>query len=191
MLASARTAAVLASSASASRRAASTLALKYSKAAFGAALAKSPQTLNKVAGELAALGNAIKSDPALKEFVSNPTLSSRDRAAGLETLYAKAGGAPSETTKNLISILVENGRLNETPGVIEGFAELVAKHNGELTVTVTSAAPLPKDVQTKLEASLKQSQAAQQAKSLKITNKVCAWCLFMHFIRLSHAPYIA
>jgi hypothetical protein len=39
-------------------------------------------------------------------------------------------------------------------------------------VVITSAAPLPRDVQTKLELTLKQSQAAQQAKTLKITNKV-------------------
>ena len=57
-------------------------------------------------------------------------------------------------------------------GVIEGFNELVASYKGELNVTITSAAPLPRDIQTRLETLLKQSQAAQQAKSLKITNKV-------------------
>ena len=78
----------------------------------------------------------------------------------------------SDVTKNLFALLAENGRLGETPGVIEGFNELVAKYKGELSVTVTSASPLPKDILTKLEATLKQSQTAQQAKSLKITNKV-------------------
>jgi F-type H+-transporting ATPase subunit O len=164
------------SSSFAARRAASTLATKYSKATFNAALAKSPQTLAKVEAELAALANAIKSEPAVREFVSNPTLSAKDRLAGLNELYGKVSGGKKETvsdvTKNLLSLLAENGRLGETPGVIEGFTEMVAKHKGELTVVVTSAVPLPRDVQTKLEASLKQSQAAQQAKSLKITNKV-------------------
>jgi len=75
-------------------------------------------------------------------------------------------------TKNLLSVLSENGRLTETEHVIEGFNELVAKYKGELNVTVTSASPLPRDVLSRLESTLKQSQTAQEAKSLKLTNKV-------------------
>lgn len=173
MLAAARSSAI---SSGAGRRAASTLALKYSKALFSAALSKSPQTLTKVQTELATISSAIKETPDIGAFVSNPTLSAKDRQAGLDALLAKAEGPKkepvSDVTRNLFSLLAENGRLGETPGVIEGFNSMLATHKGELTVTVTSAAPLPKDVQTKLEAALKQSQAAQQAKSLKITNKV-------------------
>ena len=79
--------------------------------------------------------------------------------------------APSKTEK--LSVLSENGRLAETSDVIEGFNELVAKHKGELDIVVTSATPLAKDVLTKLETTLKQSEAAKQAKTLKIVNKVC------------------
>ncbi|KAH9045081.1 OSCP, subunit 5 of the stator stalk of mitochondrial F1F0 ATP synthase [Lactarius hengduanensis] len=138
------------------RRAASGIALKYATATFSAALAKSPQVLTKVQTEL----NAIS------------------KTAGLSGLYARAEGTGakkepvSDITRNLFIILSENGRLGETTGVIEGFNELVAKHKGELNVTVTSAVPLTKDVLTRLEATLKQSQTAQQAKSLKLTNKV-------------------
>ncbi|KAI0808168.1 OSCP, subunit 5 of the stator stalk of mitochondrial F1F0 ATP synthase [Fomes fomentarius] len=168
--ASARSAAL---SAGLGRRAASTIAQKYSSAVFSAALNKSPQVLTKVQSELAAIQNALKSTPELDSFVHNPTLSTKDRAAGLPAIYAAAGKEPvSDITKNLFVVLSENGRLIETEGVIEGFNELVAKHKGELSVTITSAAPLPRDIQTRLETLLKQSQAAQQAKSLKITNKV-------------------
>lgn len=155
------------------RRAVSTIASKYSKAVFSAALSKSPQTLNKVQTELNAISTSIKASPELKTFVGNPTLSSKDRATGLNVLYSRAGKEPvSEITKNLFVVLSQNGRLAETEGVIEGFNELVSVHKGELTVTITSATPLPRDIQTRLESTLKQSQAAQQAKSLKISNKV-------------------
>ena len=168
--ASARSAAL---SAGLGRRAASTIAQKYSNAVFSAALNKSPQVLTKVQAELNAIQAAVKASPELGAFITNPTLSTKDRAAGLPQLYAAAGKEPvSEITKNLFVVLSENGRLVETEGVIEGFNELVASHKGELNVTITSAAPLPRDVQTRLETLLKQSQAAQQAKSLKITNKV-------------------
>ncbi|KAH9839553.1 OSCP, subunit 5 of the stator stalk of mitochondrial F1F0 ATP synthase [Rhodofomes roseus] len=158
------------------RRAASSLALKYSNAVFNAALHKSPQTLNKVQSELTALSSAIKSVPELNAFVSNPTLSANDRISGLSALYAVAEGPKkepvSDITKNLFVVLSENGRLGEAHGVIEGFNELVSQYKGELTVTITSAAPLPSDIQRKLESSLKQSQAAQKAKSVKVANKI-------------------
>lgn len=160
------------------RRAASALALKYSHAIFNAALAKSPQTINKVQTELNTIATAVKDAPQLSSFVSNPTLSMKDRIAGLSVLYAAAEGTGakkepvSEITKNIFVVLSENGRLAEMQGVIDGFNELVAGYKGELTVTITSAAPLPRDVQTRLETALKNSQAAQQSKSLKVANKV-------------------
>jgi F-type H+-transporting ATPase subunit O len=160
------------------RRAASGIALKYANATFSAALAKSPQVLTKVQTELNAISKSIVDSPDLKSFVTNPTLSVKDRNAGLPTLFARAEGTGvrkepvSDITKNLFVLLSENGRLGETPGVIEGFNELVSRHRGEVNVVVTSASPLGKDVLTRLETVLKQSQTAQQAKTLKLTNKV-------------------
>ncbi|CAA7261771.1 unnamed protein product [Cyclocybe aegerita] len=160
------------------RRAASAIASKYSKAVYGAALAKSPATLNKVHTELANVSAAIKKDPEVGTFINNPTLSLQERNKGLQAVFTKLEGtgakkdAVSDITKNLFNVLSENGRLGETEGVIEGFNELVAEYKGELTVTVTSAAPLPRDILTRLETTLKQSQTAQAAKVLKITNKV-------------------
>lgn len=159
------------------QRAASTIALKYSKAVFGAALSKSPQTLTKVHADLTAVATTISSSPDIHAFVTNPTLSQNDRAAGLKTLFSKLDAGKkaeptSEITKNLLAVLSENGRLGETEGVIEGFNELFAEYKGELTVTVTSATPLAKDVLARLESSLKSSQTAQAAKLLKIENKV-------------------
>lgn len=163
------------------RRAASSIALKYSNAVFSAALNKSPADLDKVQGELSTIESTIKSIPELDTFVHNPTLSASDRAIGLQALFKQAETTKkspiSELTKNLFAVLSENGRLSETVGVIEGFNELVAQHKGELTVTITSAGPLPRDAQSRLEATLKQSQAAQNAKSLKVVNKVCTSCL--------------
>jgi len=164
--------------ASLGRRAASSIALKYSNAAYSAALAKSPAVLNKVQTELTSISTAIKEQPEVTSFIFNPTLSANDRKARLATLVSKLEGTGSkkdvvsDITKNLLVVLSENGRLGETQGVIEGFNELVAKYKGELTVVVTSATPLPRDVLSRLETTLKQSQTALQAKSLKIVNKV-------------------
>lgn len=158
------------------RRAASGIAHKYSNAVYSAALSKSPQVLATVHTELATLSTSIKGNPELNTFVHNPTLSLNDRTKGLDILYKQVEGpkkeALSDVTKNLFSVLSENGRLGEVQDVIKGFNELYAKYKGELTVVITSAAPLAKDVMSKLESTLKQSQAAQASKSLKVTNKV-------------------
>lgn len=158
-------------------RAASSIALKYAGAAYSAALAQSPQTLSKVDQDLTAISTAINSTPELAAFVKNPTISASDRTKGLQgfftSLETTRKSALSPVTKNLLSVLSENGRLAETQAVIEGFSTLVSQYKGEVEVVVTSATPLPKDIMTRLENSLKASQAAQKAKTLKITNKVC------------------
>jgi F-type H+-transporting ATPase subunit O len=158
----------------AGRRAASSLALKYSNALYSAALNKSPQTLTKVQTELDAISKSIKDSPEISNFVKDPTLSVKDRTAGLAALFKVSDKKEptSDITKNFFTLLAENGRLGETQGVIEGFNELVAQYKGEVTVTITSANPLPKDVQSKIESTLKQSQTAQKAKTLKVVNKV-------------------
>ncbi|KAI0035851.1 OSCP/delta subunit of ATPase [Vararia minispora EC-137] len=152
------------------RRAASSIALKYANAAYTAALKKSPQTLTKVQTELAALSKTLKEVPELSALVTNPTLSLQERTKALPPLLAKVQGPKkepvSDVTKNLLSLLSENGRLAETESIIESFNELVAKYNGELNVIVTSAAPLPKDVLSRLETTLKSSQTAKEAKSV-------------------------
>ncbi|GAB1527510.1 ATP synthase F0 subcomplex subunit OSCP atp5 [Rhizoctonia solani] len=158
------------------QRNASLIASKYAQALFGAA-SKNAQTLNKVQSELTSISNNLREVPTLSAFVSNPTLSASDRKSGLDAIYAAAAPKGSKEpvtpiTKNLFEVLSENGRLGETNDVISSFNELVSKHKGELEVVVTSAAPLEKNVLSKLETTLKSSQAASQAKSVRVTNKV-------------------
>ncbi|KIL55900.1 hypothetical protein M378DRAFT_1040463 [Amanita muscaria Koide BX008] len=110
--------------------------------------ASPPMVLIKV---LATLASTVMSRPEISAFVHNPTLSNKDRLTGLSTLFST---------------------LEEMEGAIQEFNELVAQYKGELTILVTSAKPLPKDVATHLETTLKQSQAGQKAKALKLVNKV-------------------
>lgn len=165
-------------------RAASAISTKYAQAAYGAALKKSPATLDTVQKELTSISSAIKSDGKLAAFVNNPTLSAKDREAGIQALFQQAGGPKkgevSDITKNLFGVLSENGRLVEASDVIESFSELVSKYKGELEVTVTSATPLARDVLSRLETALKQSQTAQKAKTVKIINKAGDNLYFVH-----------
>ncbi|KAG6862202.1 hypothetical protein C0995_002132 [Termitomyces sp. Mi166 len=161
------------------RRAASAIALKYSHALYGAASKQSPQTLNKVYADLDLVNKTIATQPKVSAFLNNPTLSASERTSALSKFFVQLDSAASkkdpisEITKNLFSVLSENGRLAEAPGVIEGFNELVAQYRGEVEIVVTTATPLAKDSLTRLETALKGSQAARNAKVVKIINKAC------------------
>lgn len=98
----------------------------------------------------------------------NPTLSASDRESQLSSIVP-SGSSP--ILKNLLSVLSENGRLNQAPKVFEDFQTLIAAYRGELEVVVTSAEPLDSKALSRLEKALKGTEAAA-GKTLKLTNRV-------------------
>ncbi|GAA5867361.1 hypothetical protein JCM3774_003562 [Rhodotorula dairenensis] len=149
------------------------LAGKYAGALFTAA-AKA-NALQQVEADLKGVKATVGTDAKIHEFLSNPILSSQDRASGLDALLQASvgkGGKASDLTKNLFSVLAENGRLYETDKVVDGFLEIMQAHRGEVKVTITTAQPLEKDLQKRLEDALKQSQVAQSGKNLVFENRI-------------------
>ncbi|GAA5962467.1 hypothetical protein JCM3765_004306 [Sporobolomyces pararoseus] len=146
------------------------LAGKYAGALFSAAVKN--DALNKVEADLKGV-KASLGDASVQDFLANPILSSSDKTAGIEALLKKSSpkGA-SDLTKNFFEVLADNGRLYETDKVISDFLDIMSAHRGEVKVTITTAAPLEKDLQKRLEESLKASQVAKNGKSLLIENKV-------------------
>ena len=74
----------------------------------------------------------------------------------------------------MFSVLAENGRLYETDKVVDGFLEIMQAHRGEVKVVITTAQPLEKDLQKRLEDALKQSQMSQAdgKKNLVFENRI-------------------
>ncbi|KAL9940933.1 hypothetical protein V8E36_000421 [Tilletia maclaganii] len=149
---------------------------KYATAAYTAALRKDAKTLQKVESDVKAIQSALASADGDKfsAFLNNPTLAAKDKTAGIEKLLGHKNSQPDAITKNLFSVLAENGRLSDTPKVLEGFLELMSAHRGEVTVTVTTAQPLDKSAANRLESALKGSQIASRhgGKTLNIVTKV-------------------
>lgn len=77
----------------------------------------------------------------------------------------------SDVTKNFFEVLAENGRLYQSTKTIEDFLEIMTAHRGEIKVVITSAVPLEKELQKRLEDALKGSQAAS-GKTLVFENKI-------------------
>lgn len=141
------------------------LAGKYATALYTAAAKKN--ALQQVEADLRGVRSTIGTDATIHDFLANPVLSAADKQAGIDALLKAASpkGA-SDLTRNLFAVLSENGRLYETDRVIDGFQELMQAYRGEAKITVTSAQPLEKDVQKRLEDALRQSKVAQDAKNV-------------------------
>ncbi|PWN19110.1 putative ATP5-F1F0-ATPase complex, OSCP subunit [Microstroma glucosiphilum] len=142
---------------------------KYASSAYVAALGKSERTLQAVEKDLQAvqanLGPNAKDAAKLQTFISNPTLSNKDKVAGLEQLI---GNKSDTITRNLFEVLAENGRLGDAEKVVEEFFRLMAAHRGEVEVTITSAAPLDKSHSQRLEQALSSSGVAKASGGQKI-----------------------
>ncbi|KDN52812.1 putative ATP5-F1F0-ATPase complex, OSCP subunit [Tilletiaria anomala UBC 951] len=149
---------------------------KYASSAYVAALSKDARTLQKVETDLKAIQTTLAGSQGskLEAVITNPTLSVQDRIKTLDQVFSESKEKPDPITHNLLSVLAENGRLADTPKVIQGFLQLMNAYRGEVEVTVTSATPLDKYAFSRLESALKSSQIAQNGggKTLKITQKV-------------------
>ncbi|KAK0553193.1 ATP synthase F0 subcomplex subunit OSCP atp5 [Tilletia horrida] len=149
---------------------------KYATAAYTAALRKDSKTLSKVESDVKAIQATLAGSDGAKfsAFLNNPTLAAKEKVAGIEQLLGNKDAKPDAVTKNLFTVLAENGRLSDTPKVLEGFLELMSAHRGEVTVTITTATPLDKSATQRLESALKNSQIAAKngGKTLNFVTKV-------------------
>lgn len=137
-------------------------------------LRPSAAVLKHVEADLNGVRAAVAAEPSLQEFLTNAGLSPKAKSAGIDEMLkiASPKTGPSEITKNFFEVLAENGRLYESEKVIADFLEIMSAHRGEVNVTITTAQPLEKDLQKRLEESLKGSALAGAGKTLLIVNKV-------------------
>jgi F-type H+-transporting ATPase subunit delta len=78
-------------------------------------------------------------DPAMKGLIANPKL---DRADVEKLILDVCGDSLSDTGKNFVRLLVENGRLGLAAEIERRFARERAATEGRREVTVISAYPL-------------------------------------------------
>lgn len=69
--------------------------------------------------------------------IMNPYIKRSVKVKSLNDMSAKERFSP--LTSNLINLLAENGRLDNTPGVISAFSTMMSVHRGEVPCTVTTA----------------------------------------------------
>jgi len=111
----------------------------------------------RVADELEAFAAVATEAPAEWEALVGPGVPTAVRKGTIDTFLAEA----HDLTRNVLKVLIDNGRLAEAPELAHAFRALVKEQEQQLDVHVTTAIDLSPDLRTKLERSLSDSTGKQ------------------------------
>lgn len=98
--------------------------------------------------------------------ILNPHVKRAIKVKSLNDMTAKERFSP--LTANLINLLAENGRLNNTPAIISAFTTMMSVHRGEVPCTVTTASPLDEATLTELKTVLNSFLSKNQVLKLEV-----------------------
>ena len=139
----------------------STIARPYAAALFEASSAADGAQL---VAQLDALAR-IADDPGLRQFAASPKVS-EEQVLGLIT--GVAGNDLSPKLRNLLSIVIENGRLTVLPEIATQFRALVNDRSGAADAHILSAFPLDASQQADLVQALEKRFGRQLKASVDV-----------------------
>ena len=144
----------------------------YARALLEAAGPKASQ----VADELEAVTALATDAPAEWEALIAPGIPATARKAAIDGLLADG----DQLTRNVIKVLVDNGRLTELDDLAAEFRTLVKRHEGQLDVNVTSAVELPAELTKQLEERLSKSTGKQVTLHTSIDPSIIGGLVVQH-----------
>lgn len=127
-----------------------TVARRYSSALADVVLDRGEA--KEVQQELQEWERLLKANANLQEVFRNPTISLDQKRAVLNKLIERA--KPRGTTANFLKVLLQNQRLTELPEINRKFAEMLDERAGMVAATVTTARPVPDQIQESLQQKL-------------------------------------
>ena len=105
----------------------------YARALYDAAVDRG--NVKDVQEQLVSVAEAMAEIPQLRSVIGNPQVDAGSKAAVLEA----AAGEPNDLTSNFLKLVAEKGRAGSLEGIRAEFDEMVARAEGQLTVTLTTA----------------------------------------------------
>ena len=90
----------------------------------------------------------LQSNAALQEVFRIPTIALDQKRAVLSKLIDRA--RPRPTTANFLKVLLQNQRLTELPEINQRLAAILDERAGMVAAIVTTARPVPGDIQQSL-----------------------------------------
>jgi len=113
------------------------LAKRYARAL--AAVARDAGKLEEIAEELSSAA-AIVANPELSNALGSPTIETATRDKLLGEVVSSLG--LSDLTKNFLSLLLDNQRIGELPGIDSSYRDLVDRELGRVRAKLHTARPL-------------------------------------------------
>jgi len=127
------------------------MAGRYATALFELALESGK--IREVEKNMADFAAMLKGSEDLDRLVRSPVFSAEDQQLGLSALLKKAG--IRGLTANFLALVAQNRRLFAVSDMIQAFRALLARHRGEVSAEVSSAARLSAAQVKSLKAELK------------------------------------
>ena len=127
-----------------------TIARRYASALADVVLDRGEA--KEVQQELQQWSELIQANTNLQEVFRNPTIPLDQKRAVLNQLIERA--KPRPTTTNFLKVLLQNQRLTELPEINRKFAEILDERAGMVAATITTARPVPNDIQARLSEKL-------------------------------------
>lgn len=103
----------------------------------------------EVQHELQQWEELLQTNAALQEVFRNPTIALDQKRAVLNKLIDRA--KPRPTTANFLKVLLQNQRLTELPEINGKLTEILDERAGMVAAIVTTARPVPDNIQRSLE----------------------------------------
>lgn len=140
---------------------------KYATALYVSAV--KANSLDPVEKEIKAVVEAATApDSIFGSFIKDPSVSKESRIKAIQAILKDVEISP--ITKNFLSVLAENGRLNQVAKISAVYEDILMAHRGEVKATITAALELsPSEVDEIKEALTNQLKPNQ---TLKLEQKV-------------------
>lgn len=139
------------------------VAVRYAGALH--ALAGKAGGLDKVEQDLILASEAVASHSGLKQALVSPTVADAVKRSVLEKVFK---GKVSDTVLHFLFVLVDKGREEYLPTILEAFQERLRAEKGEVEAHVRSAKKLTAELRKSLEKNLE----TFAGKKIKLTEEV-------------------
>ncbi|RUS49168.1 F0F1 ATP synthase subunit delta [Cohnella sp. AR92] len=115
----------------------SVVAKRYAKAIFD--IARDQNLVSETETQLKQIVDALEKNPDFKTFLSSPSILPETKIKALEGSF---GGKLLPFIVNSVGLLIERGRQNELPAVVDAYLEVAGNAIGRADAYVASAQPL-------------------------------------------------
>ena len=142
----------------------SDVAERYASAFFD--LAKDEGRIQPLERDLGELHASLLESEDLRRLVQSPVFDAAEKKRGMDALLTRMNADP--LTRNLISLLIKNGRLFVLQGLARAFMDLAAKDRGEVSAEAVTAHPLSPEQ----DAELRRQIAQAVGREVNLTTRV-------------------